>query len=152
MLRIETVSIVQRNPRILLGMKKDKFGAGKYNGFGGGLEPGETLEECAIRETLEEAGITIIHPERMGQILFQFETDEQDHLVNFFRARRYRGSPIETREMKPEWINISKIPYDQMWADDKYWLPMFLEGKKFSGEFWFDKDHQVADYKLEGIN
>eukprot|EP00056_Hartaetosiga_gracilis_P017259 m.6783 g.6783 ORF g.6783 m.6783 type:complete len:151 (-) comp5533_c0_seq1:454-906(-) len=39
--------------RILLGMKKRGFGKGKFNGFGGKLEKGETVEEAAVRELQE---------------------------------------------------------------------------------------------------
>ena len=148
MTRLEAVSIIYQPPRILLGMKKIKFGKGKYNGFGGGVKDGESLEECAIRETLEESHITPINPERMGKIRFQFEGDEQDHLVHFFRAMEFLGQPLETREMKPVWINISNIPYSQMWADDKYWLPLLISGKKFKGNFLFDVSHQIVNYEL----
>ena len=62
MTRIETVTIVHQHPRILLGMKKKKFGKGRYNGFDGKVETNETEKEAAIRETFEEAGIKIINP------------------------------------------------------------------------------------------
>ncbi|CAN0403706.1 unnamed protein product, partial [Ectocarpus sp. 8 AP-2014] len=43
---------------ILLGMKKRGFGEGKWNGFGGKVESGESVEEAAKRELMEEAGLT----------------------------------------------------------------------------------------------
>jgi 8-oxo-dGTP diphosphatase/2-hydroxy-dATP diphosphatase len=43
--------------RILLGMKKRGFGMGKWNGFGGKVEPAETVEDAALRELEEEAGL-----------------------------------------------------------------------------------------------
>lgn len=42
---------------VLLGLKKRGFGTGKWNGFGGKVEPGETIRQAAIREMKEEAGI-----------------------------------------------------------------------------------------------
>jgi len=42
--------------RILLGMKKRGLGIGKWNGFGGKLEPGESIEAAAARE-LHEVGV-----------------------------------------------------------------------------------------------
>ncbi|MEK6906646.1 MAG: 8-oxo-dGTP diphosphatase [Nanoarchaeota archaeon] len=149
MTRIETVTIVHQHPRILLGMKKKKFGKGRYNGFDGKVETNETEKEAAIRETFEEAGIKIINPEKKGIILFEFQTDEQDHLVHFFKANKYSGNPVESNEMIPKWFNINKIPYDQMWADDRYWLPLLIEGKKFQGNFVFDKNHKIVKYTLE---
>ncbi len=43
--------------KVLLGMKKRGMGQGKWNGFGGKLKPGETIEECALRELEEESGL-----------------------------------------------------------------------------------------------
>jgi 8-oxo-dGTP pyrophosphatase MutT (NUDIX family) len=152
MTRIETVSIVYQAPMILLGMKKKKFGTGRYNGFGGGVNDGEGLERCAIRETEEEAGITIINPERIGRILFQFEVNEQNHLVYFFRTTTFNGVLKESDEMKPEWFHKENIPYEQMWPDDKYWLPLLLEGKKFRGDFYFDSQLKIAKHELREVD
>ena len=152
MVKKETVSIIHQPPRILLGMKKIRFGRGKYNGFGGGIENGENPDESAIRETREETGIVIINPIKMGEILFQFPTKEPDHFVYFFRAERFIGIPRETNEMRPEWFNVTQIPYDKMWSDDIYWLPLLLEGKFFSGYFQFDKNHGIAEYELNELD
>ncbi|MBU1245447.1 MAG: 8-oxo-dGTP diphosphatase [Nanoarchaeota archaeon] len=152
MTRIETVATVYRHPRILLGKKiNNKFGAGKYNGFGGGIEDDdEDIFATAIRETEEEAGITLINPDRMGRILFRFQSDEQDHDVHFFRARKYLGTPRETDEMIFRWFNINNIPYDQMWPSDRYWFPLLLEGTRFLGEVLFGSDQQVIEHILKG--
>ena len=149
--KIETVSIISQHSRILLGMKKVKFGEGKYNGFGGRLENGESPLESAMRETREKVGITMVNPTRMGEILFQFPTEEPDHRVHFFRAFRYTGSPTESDKMQPRWFPIGDIPYDRMLSGDKYWLPFLLEGKFFNGSFQFDENHEVAEYKLNEV-
>ena len=39
---------------MLLGMKKRGFGTGKWNGFGGKVEVGETVADAAQRELEEE--------------------------------------------------------------------------------------------------
>ena len=60
-MRIATLGIVlDENGRILLGeKKKGEIGTGKLSGPGGKLDPGETLEECLIRETREELEIEL---------------------------------------------------------------------------------------------
>jgi 8-oxo-dGTP diphosphatase len=45
--------------QVLLGLKRAGFGACKWGGFGGKIEPGETLAMCAARELQEEAGIQV---------------------------------------------------------------------------------------------
>jgi 8-oxo-dGTP diphosphatase / 2-hydroxy-dATP diphosphatase len=143
MTRIETVLIVQKNSKILLGFKnpEKKFG-GRWNGFGGGLEEGQSLEECAITETYDETGITPKNLKRLGKILFHFSTDEQDHEVHFLQADDYEGildtskDFIEYREFSPDELEII---YDKMMPADRYWLPYFIEGKMFRGDVILNK-------------
>lgn len=47
--RLFTLVLVVQPPRVLLGMKKRGFGAGLWNGFGGKVQPGESIEEAARR-------------------------------------------------------------------------------------------------------
>ncbi|MEK7504190.1 MAG: hypothetical protein AAB550_01680 [Patescibacteria group bacterium] len=51
-------------------------------------------------------------------------------------------------EMKPQWFDIDKIPYDKMWVDDIYWLPKALDGQKLRGRFVFDKDQKMIEHEL----
>jgi len=155
MTRVETVLIVYRKPKILLGFKdpNKKFG-GRWNGFGGGVENGESLEECAIRETEQETGIRPKNPTRVGEILFKFETDEQDHEVHIFKAEEYEGvlnttkDFIEYREFTPE--ELTKM-YDKMMPADRYWLPLFVQEQNFVGEVVFNSKFQVASYNIRRI-
>ena len=48
--------------------------------------------------------------------------------------------------MKPIWFNVEEIPYDQMWQDDKYQLPLVLENKVLNGKFKFGKDNESIEY------
>ena len=151
MKRIETLVVIHQAPKVLLAMKKQRFGAGHYNGFGGGLESDESLKECVVREAFEEGGIKILDPEYVGKILFKFlDTKEQDHEVHFYRATKFLGKPKETEEMRPVWFEQNNLPYNEMWLDDKYWMPLFLQGKKFIGEFHFAKK-QIKDYTLKAV-
>jgi 8-oxo-dGTP diphosphatase len=132
-----TLCFVIRGDEILLIRKKRGLGAGKINGPGGRLEPGETPLECAIRETREELGITPTNIELAGELSFQF-TDGYALFGSVFRAAGCEGVPIETEEAVPRWTPVHAIPYEQMWADDELWFPYLFAGRHFAGRFLFD--------------
>lgn len=47
--KLYTLAFVLDAGKILLGMKKRGFGAGRWNGFGGKVHPGESIEAAAKR-------------------------------------------------------------------------------------------------------
>ncbi len=150
MRKILTLCLIVRDGEILLGMKKRGFGAGRWNGFGGKLEPGETIEDGAKRETKEECGIAIEQMEEVGTHAFEFASNRGEILeVHVFRVDRWNGEPTETEEMQPKWFAFADIPYDEMWPDDRFWLPIFLAGKRFETKFLFGEGDQVLEQSIE---
>ncbi len=145
-----TLVLLVRDGEILLGMKKRGFGAGRWNGFGGKVHEGESIEAGAIRETREECGIHLTTLEEVGIHEFEFEKERGYILeVHVFRGTTWQGDPVETEEMRPGWYPIGAIPYDEMWPDDRYWLPIFLEGKKFRTKFLFGEGDSVLEQDIQ---
>lgn len=132
-----------RRGYVLLIHKKTGLGAGKINGPGGKLEPGETAIEAARREVREELLIEVGELEEMGELHFDFVDGLKLHCV-VFHGTEFTGTPTETREAKPEWFYFSEVPYGRMWADDRYWLPRMLEGEKFKAWFRFDGEAMLS--------
>lgn len=147
--KVLTLCLVHQSPRILLGLKKRGFGAGRWNGFGGKVQPGETVGEAMRREAREEAGIEVGKAEKVGLIDFEFVGNPEILEVHIFRATEFTGEPQESEEMKPQWFNLNEIPYDSMWPDDRYWFPLFLAGKRFGGKFLFEEGDLVLEHSLE---
>jgi len=145
---VQTLAMVVKDDKILLGMKKRGFGQGKWNGFGGKVEEGEAIEDAVRREVFEESGIEVLELSEVGILNFFFPDGKAQPEVHIFHVMKYESEPTESEEMKPEWFEISKIPYDSMWADDPIWLPMFLAGKKFGGEVYFDKQGGVKKHNI----
>jgi 8-oxo-dGTP diphosphatase len=134
---------IMKEGRILLIRKKRGLGAGKINGPGGRLEAGETAFEAAIRETREEIGVTPMGVEEIGELFFQFLDGYKLH-VAVFAANGCQGDLIETDEATPIWTDIDCIPYNEMWQDDPYWLPLIIERQRFRGFFVFDGDRLLS--------
>jgi len=134
---------ITQGDRVLLIRKKRGLGAGKINGPGGKLEPGETALAAAIREVQEEIGVTPLEIEERGILHFQFADGYSLHCVVFVAAG-FHGEPIETVEATPLWFPISEIPFDEMWEDDQYWLREALDGRSFTAWFVFDRERMVS--------
>jgi 8-oxo-dGTP diphosphatase len=137
---------IVRDERILLIRKKRGFGAGKINGPGGKVDPGETPLQGALRETYEELGIKPLEPKQQGELHFQFRDGDSLYCAVFL-ARDFEGEPHETEEAAPLWTPLNAIPYDEMWADDRHWLPLLIRGLHFSGYFEFAGE-QLLRHKI----
>lgn len=103
------------------------------------MHPGETPLEAAVREVVEEVCVTPHDISACGELRFQFVDGYSIH-VHVFRAAGCTGEPSETDEAIPLWTPVDAVPYDEMWADDRIWLPLMFEGRWFSGRFIFDGD------------
>jgi 8-oxo-dGTP pyrophosphatase MutT (NUDIX family) len=139
--RLFTLLFVLKDDRVLLGMKKRGFGSNRWNGFGGKVENGETIEQAAIRELEEECSLRAASVEHRGVLTFEFvEADAKYPLMHVFvyRCSDFDGEPSESDEMRPQWFDRADIPYGKMWQDDEHWLPKLLDGDLIRAKFVFD--------------
>jgi 8-oxo-dGTP diphosphatase len=142
-----TLCFLIQDGQILLIRKKRGLGAGKINGPGGRIEPGEEPHECAVRETSEEVGLTPLNVQNRGELHFQFADGYSLHCAVFV-AHEFTGELIETDEALPIWTPLDSIPYDEMWADDIHWLPGVIAGGTFRGYFHFDGEKMLSKHLL----
>ena len=143
---VTTIAIVQSGDQVLLGKKKKGLGAGYWNGFGGKVEAGETVAAAAARELTEESGLVAHMLDLVGIVRVSYLDQKElaaglgrknvskDVEMSVFRTTDFTGTLRETNEMQPQWFAIEDVPYDLMWPDDKYWLPLVLAGKQFAME------------------
>jgi 8-oxo-dGTP diphosphatase len=132
-----TILFIVKDGQVLLIEKKRGLGAGKINGPGGKIDPGETALAAAIRETQEELLITPHAPRKLGELHFSM-SDHPHILCHVYRADDFSGTPTETDEAIPVWTPLDAIPYDRMWQDDRFWLPLLLTEQSFMGRFVFE--------------
>ncbi|HEY8991720.1 MAG TPA: 8-oxo-dGTP diphosphatase [Luteolibacter sp.] len=145
-----TLMFIVRDGQILLIEKKRGHGAGKVNGPGGKIDPGETPLEAAVRETQEELGITPHAPRKLGELWFAM-SDVPDILCHVFRADGFEGEPVETDEAVPLWTPLDAIPYERMWVDDIEWLPLLIRETTFRGRFVFEDERLLWHHVETGV-
>lgn len=136
-----TLVYIIAGDQLLLAMKKRSHGAGKWNGPGGKVRAGESVEEGACREVKEEVGVDV-KPEDLqsvGEVEFVYEArpDTTNHCFVFL-TRCFSGEPIESEEMRPQWFPLNDLPWEEMWESDKLWLSKALVGNVVRYRFGFD--------------
>ena len=146
---------LREDGKILLGYKKRGMGRGKWNGFGGKLEKGETMRECAARELFEESGLSASPSdfEQAADLYFHQPSDPSwSHAGIVYFIRKWTGKVHLSNEMEPKWFSPEDFPFDDMWEADKIWLPLILKGEKIRGTIYFAPDgNTVFDYHFESI-
>lgn len=110
--------IIKKEGKVLLSKRKGSHGEGTWSFPGGHLEFGETLEECACREVLEETGI---HIKNIKEASFTNDVfkKEQKHYVTIFVTADYSSGEVEILEPNKceawEWFDWKSLP-----------MPLFL--------------------------
>jgi len=149
-MRRASLLFLVRGGEICLALKKAGFGQGHWNGVGGKQEKGEDIVETARRETREEIGVEVRRLFKVGVLDFRFEgKSEWDQEVHVFIAPSWVGTPRESNEMRPRWFAADSLPFDQMWEDDRHWLPKILEGNTVQGRFYFDGDQRLVSHSIQ---
>ena len=123
---------------------------GKWNGLGGKLEPGESPEECAIREVYEESGLRIHSPQLRGFLTFPRFSDDEDWYVFVFVANEFHGELVDSSEGVLQWVDDSKLLNLNLWEGDRYFIPLLNREGYFSAKFEYGDgsllDHDIITY------
>lgn len=137
---------------ICLAMKKKGFGGGRWNGVGGHVEEGESIEGATIRETKEEIDVVPGKISKVAELSFSFPHNPSwNQKVHTYICEEWEGEPAESEEMNPEWFPVSEIPFDKMWPDDIFWLPKVIKGDFIKSEFTFGEGDIILDQKVEVV-
>ena len=151
-MRTTTLSFLVKEGEVLLAMKKRGFGVGKWNGVGGKIIAGETIEQSAVREIKEEIGVDVQISDLRdaGTLRFSFDgNSDWNQACRVFTIQQWKGELAESEEMRPQWYPVNRLPFDEMWVDDPHWLPKVLTGQAIDGEFLFNKDgSEMLDFKV----
>jgi len=146
---LATLCYLKKNDKTLMvyrNKKPNDIHRGKWNGLGGKFEPGESPEECVIREVWEESGFHINNPRLHGLLMFpNFKSN--DWYVFVFTAREFTGELIDSPEGRLEWIPDEKLTSLNLWESDQIFFPWLEKEPFFSAKFIYAGD-QMQSYEV----
>jgi len=138
-----TLCVIMNQDRLLLKKATRGISKGKWNSPGGKIESGETPEQNVIREVFEETGLKMKKPFYHGVMKFYNQgSSNVEVIMHLFSTKEFSGTAKSTDEGEVKLIEIGKLPYKEMWADDAYWMRHVLDGKRFDADFYFDKKNE----------
>ena len=85
--KVLTLVFLRREGEVLLGMKKRGFGEGKWNGFGGKVEAGETIVEAAAREVIWKKCLEVNRKSKERELFCIFISNPATSFPIYFRVR-----------------------------------------------------------------
>lgn len=148
-----TLTFCLRGNEVLLGKKKEGVGIGRWNGFGGKLQEGETPRQAAVRELVEESCLVAQEADLKEVATIRFFFADTPMFECFvFLTHAWQGEPHETDEMAPQWFPVAALPLHEMWAVDGQWVPHVLAGERFSATVVYDAEgKEVREFTLQPL-
>ncbi len=150
-MKLATLCYIQKDGKTLMlyrNKKENDYHEGKWNGLGGKFEPGESPEDCAIREIKEEAGLDVKNLNLKGFITFPMFDGKDDWYVFLFVIDDFEGELINSPEGKLEWIPNDELLNLNLWEGDRIFIPWLFQDKFFSAKFNYE-DGKFIDYEVE---
>ncbi len=130
--------------------KKNDINHDKWIGVGGGFEHGESPEECALRETREETGLTLTNFRFRGIVTFDCEGQETLYM-HLFTASGWTGELTDCDEGELEWVAKEKVYDLPIWEGDKIFFRLLEEERPFfSLKLSYDKGDVLRRAVLDG--
>ena len=131
---LTTLCYIEKDDKYLMlhRVKKEKdCNKDKWIGVGGKFEPGESPEDCLLREVKEETGLELTKYRYRG--LVTFVSDEWGtEYMHLFTANEYIGElPQECDEGELVWVPKEEIVNLQIWEGDKIFLKLLQERETF---------------------
>lgn len=154
-----TLCYIEKDGKYLMlhrNKKQNDLNAQKWIGVGGKFEPGETVEECLLREVYEETGLTLSSYIFVGMIKFISDIYEDEDMY-LFKGTDFTGEVrTDCKEGTLEWVDASKVPELPTWEGDVYFLKPLLEGKTglnmtvcYEGDILVDVKDETEKVQIE---
>lgn len=101
------IVLIRRDDQLLL-IHKPEWPVGRYSLVAGFLDVGESMEECAIREAMEETGVTIKNVRYVASQAWPFPSQQ---MVGFVADYAYGDIVVDGKEIDDaRWFSIGALP------------------------------------------
>jgi 8-oxo-dGTP diphosphatase/2-hydroxy-dATP diphosphatase len=144
-----SVCFVCDGDRVLLLYRNHQPFMGKWDGLTGLVEFGETPEQTARREVLEESGLTITECDHRGHLLLYNVENTSVIAADLFVASRFEGELRDSEEGLPVWVPVSEIPQVDLIGFVHVTLPLVLVPHTFLiGTIQHRSGGEIVSYEL----
>ena len=146
-MKLATLCYLRRDGKTLMIHRVKKahdMHAGKWNGLGGKLDPGESPEECAVREVYEESGLRACNPQLKGFLTFPLFAKDEDWYVFVYVVKDFEGELIDSPEGDLRWVDDADLTSLNLWEGDPIFLPWLDRPSVFSGKFVYQNGRLIS--------
>jgi ADP-ribose pyrophosphatase YjhB (NUDIX family) len=142
--------VIKSGGSLLLIKSADGMNKDKWNAPSGEIAQGEQRNKAAMRHVFQQTGIFVNKVMYHGTVrLFLNGANEATYLLHIYSTKFFSGDVKPNVQGEVKWFNFADIPYYEMWADDKYWINLMLQGKEFNADFFFDeKNEKILKYQI----
>ncbi len=142
---------VFKNGTLLLIKSTEGVNKDKWNAPGGEIVQGETPAKAAMKYLYQQTGLYSNKVTSHGTVRLALNgKTDFSYRLHVFSTKTATGDPKPNVEGELKWFNLTDIPYYEMWADDRYWLTLVMQGKQFEADFFLDeKNEKVVKYQIK---
>ena len=148
-IQLATICYIDNGRELLLlhrNKKPNDVHEGKWISVGGKLETGETPQDCAKREILEETGLVVEEMAFSGIVTFPDFTPNTDWYTYVFKVTAFSGEVIDCNEGTLEWVPYDHVKDKPTWEGDYKLFDWILSDRPFfSALFHYNQHQELVD-------
>ena len=156
-MKLTSLCYLEKNGRYLLLYRNKKAcdeNQGKWIGVGGKFLPGESPEECLLREVKEETGLTLTRWRFRGLVTFVSLNEsgglDWGEYMHLFTADAWEGELAICDEGELAWVEKERLPELPMWAGDHVFLALLERERPFFSLKLVYQGEELRQVMLDG--
>ena len=153
-MKLTTLCYIEKDDKYLMIhriKKKHDVNKDKWIGIGGKFERGESPEDCILRETKEETGLTLTSYRLRGVLTFMYNDDDAEmEYIFLYTADGFTGELADCNEGTLEWVPKTEINSLNLWEGDRIFHRLLDEEAPFFSLKLRYQDDLLKEAALDG--